>query len=99
MRFTIGILKMIQVAIYARHALLIVGRIGEVHAVFLMTVDTQCRYVIGGGFTTLYCDFLQGGAMWIMACGAIHTALVVRAYLPVLPAKACIAVAAPTQIR
>src|SRR5215213_6859585 len=37
--------------------------------------------------------------MWIVASSTIHTALIMGADFPILPAKACVAVTAPTQIR
>src|SRR5512138_2312295 len=64
-----------------------------------MAVDAQGRDFIGRG--TLFAgavDFLNGSAVRIMACGAIHASLVVRADFPVLPAKACVTVTAPAKI-
>ena len=37
--------------------------------------------------------------MWIVACCAIHTALIVCAHFPILPAETRVAVTAPAQVR
>ena len=39
---------MIYMAIHTRDALLVVGRVGKVHAVFFVAVDAQGRDIIGG---------------------------------------------------
>src|SRR6266545_2185979 len=63
-----------------------------------MAGDTQLRNIIlllaGAGSN----NFFQGSAMGIMAGGAVHAALIMRTYFPILPAKACVAVTASTQI-
>jgi hypothetical protein len=74
----VGVFKVIQMTIDTRDSLLIVGCVRKVHAVFLMAIDTQGRNIITGFIRTCAGDLLQRSAMWVMAGGAVHAALVVR---------------------
>ncbi len=95
----VGIFQVIHMAIHARHTFLVVRSVREIHAVFLVAVDAQCRDFIGRfPICAGHGHLLQGCAMRIVTGCAVHAALVVRAYRPVLPAEARIAVAASAQV-
>ena len=94
----LGCFYMIDMTIYTGDAALIMGRIGEIHAMFLMAIDAQCGDRISFFFEAGSGKCFERSAVWIMTSGAIHTALIVRAYFPILPAEARIAVTAPAQI-
>jgi hypothetical protein len=89
---------MVYMAIHTRHALLAVGSVWEVHTMFLVAINAQGGNVVFAYFIARSSDFLQRCAVRIMTGSAVHAALVVGAYFPILPPKTRIAVAASAQI-
>src|SRR5512146_1888496 len=99
MRIGRTLLRVSHMAIDAGHALLLMDGIREVHADVLVAVHAQLRGIVVALATAKGLGDLKGSAVRVMAGGAVHTALIVSAALPFLPAEARIAVAASAQLR
>src|SRR5204863_4864979 len=73
--------------------------IGKFHAGLLMASDAQLRDIIRLTAAKRRRNLFYGSAMGIMTGGAVHTALIMCTYLPILPAKARITMTPSAQVR
>src|SRR5689334_5176803 len=73
--------------------------IGKFHAGLLMASDAQLRNIIRLANAKRRRNLFYGSAMGIVTGGAVHAALIMCAYLPILPAKARITMTASAQVR
>src|SRR5512145_1769980 len=96
--FSLSIFQVLDVTVHARDVFLGMRGVREVHAGLFMAGDAELRSIICLHAFTRCRNFLQRSAVRVVTGGAVHAALIVRADLPILPAKARIAVAAPAHV-